>query len=82
MMLVIEGLRAPAEVKVLGAAAEGLAFGGGKATAGKFAHAVKANDQAPPSPERGAVRCWRGWSAPWARTICFARRQDRALSPR
>lgn len=55
MMLVIQGLVSPVEVTVLREAAQDLAFGDGKATAGKFAREVKANDQASPSPERDAV---------------------------
>ena len=55
MMLVIQGLVSPAETRVLREAAQGLSFGDGKATAGKFAREVKANDQALPSPERAAI---------------------------
>lgn len=55
MMLAIEGLLSPVEAAVLCETAESLAFGDGKATAGKFARAVKANDQALPSPERDAL---------------------------
>ncbi|MBL9053536.1 MAG: Fe2+-dependent dioxygenase, partial [Tabrizicola sp.] len=55
MLLVIRGLVSPAEARVLREAAQDLTFGDGKATAGRFAREVKANDQALPSPERDAV---------------------------
>lgn len=55
MLLVIEGLIAPAEIAVLCDAARHLAFDDGKKTAGRFAVEVKANDQAAPSPERDAI---------------------------
>lgn len=55
MLLAIQGLISPVEARVLREAAGDLAFGDGKATAGKFAREVKANDQALPSPERDAV---------------------------
>lgn len=54
-MLVIQGLIPPAEAAVLREAARELAFADGKATAGRFAREVKANDQAAPSPERDAI---------------------------
>lgn len=55
MMLVIEALLDPAETMALRAAATGLAFGDGRATAGRHASEVKANDQALPAPELDAV---------------------------
>ncbi|MFN3992515.1 MAG: Fe2+-dependent dioxygenase [Tabrizicola flagellatus] len=55
MMLVIQGLIPPAEAAVLREAARELDFADGKATAGRFAREVKANDQAAPSPEREAI---------------------------
>lgn len=54
-MIVIENLLTPAEVAALRDMARGLAFGDGKATAGRHAREVKANDQALPSPELDAV---------------------------
>lgn len=54
-MLVIEGLLSAVEASVMREAAGGLAFGDGRATAGKFARTVKANDQAMASPELDAV---------------------------
>lgn len=54
-MLVIQGLIPPAEAAVLREAARELDFADGKATAGRFAREVKANDQAAPSPEREAI---------------------------
>jgi PKHD-type hydroxylase len=55
MMLVIEGLIAPAEIAVLRDAAGALAFDDGKKTAGRFVREIKANDQAATSPERDAI---------------------------
>lgn len=55
MLLVIEGLLTPVEVPVLRAAAVDLSFADGAKTAGRFARAVKANDQATASPERDAL---------------------------
>lgn len=54
-MLAILGLLSPAETAVLREAAAALAFDDGKATAGRFAREVKANDQAAASPERDAI---------------------------
>ena len=54
-MLVIEGLLSAVEVTVMREAAGELTFGDGRATAGKFARDVKANDQAMASPELDAV---------------------------
>lgn len=55
MLLAIEALIPPAEVAVLRGAAGALAFGDGRATAGKYAREVKANDQALPSEALDAV---------------------------
>ncbi len=54
-MLVIEGVLSPAEAAILCREAQGLAFEDGKLTAGRFAQAVKANDQAAVTPEREAI---------------------------
>lgn len=54
-MIVIENLLTPAEVAALRDMARGLSFGDGRATAGRHAREVKANDQALPSPELDAV---------------------------
>lgn len=54
-MLAIQGLLSPAETAILREAAAALAFDDGKATAGRFARVVKANDQAAASPERDAI---------------------------
>ena len=54
-MIVIENLLVPAEVAALCEMARGLSFGDGRATAGRHAREVKANDQALPSPELDAV---------------------------
>ncbi len=55
MLVVVEGLLAPAEVQVLAEAARSLTFDDGKKTAGRFVAAVKANDQAAATPERDAI---------------------------
>lgn len=55
MILAIDQLLSPAEAGALRDTAKGLAFGDGKATAGRFAREVKANDQAVASPERDAL---------------------------
>jgi PKHD-type hydroxylase len=54
-MLVIENILSDAEISALRDAASGLAFGDGRATAGRHAALVKANDQALPCPELDAV---------------------------
>ena len=54
-MLVIDGVLAAAEAKVLDQAARGLDFDDGRKTAGKFAREVKANDQAAATPARDAI---------------------------
>lgn len=55
MMMLIQGLLTPIEAKVLRQTAADLAFGDGRATAGKHARTVKANDQALPSPKLDLV---------------------------
>ncbi len=54
-MLALQGVLAPAEARVLADAARELTFDDGRKTAGRFARAVKANDQAAASPERDAI---------------------------
>lgn len=54
-MLVIGEVLTPVEANVLLAEAQGLAYDDGAKTAGRFARAVKANDQAAPSPAREAI---------------------------
>jgi PKHD-type hydroxylase len=55
MLMLIENLLARAEVAALRDAAVGLSFGDGRATAGRHARTVKANDQALPAPELEAI---------------------------
>lgn len=55
MLLVIENILTRAEAAALREVAAGLPFGDGKATAGRFAREVKANDQALPSVELDAI---------------------------
>jgi PKHD-type hydroxylase len=55
MILAIENLLSPAEAGAWRETAAALAFGDGRATAGRYAREVKANDQAAPSPGRDAL---------------------------
>ena len=55
MLLAIESVLDPVQTSVLGKAAAALVFEDGGKTAGRFARAVKANDQATATPERDAV---------------------------
>jgi PKHD-type hydroxylase len=55
MLIALSGLLAPAEVGAVREAAGTLEFGDGRATAGRRAREVKANDQALPSPARDAI---------------------------
>lgn len=55
MFLVLPAVLTPAETAVLAETAAGLPFDDGRATAGRFAKEVKANDQAAASPERDAI---------------------------
>ena len=54
-MIALSGLLAPAEVGAIRDAIQRLEFGDGRATAGRRAREVKANDQALPSPARDAI---------------------------
>ncbi|WP_347312442.1 Fe2+-dependent dioxygenase [Defluviimonas sp. SAOS-178_SWC] len=56
MFLAIDGILTQSEAAVLRGAAETLAFADGRATAGKIARAIKANDQAVPSDDLDAIR--------------------------
>ena len=55
MLLVVENLLSNQDVVALRAAALGLTFGDGRATAGRFAQEVKANDQALACPDLDAI---------------------------
>ena len=55
MLIALTGLLSPAEVLAVRDSAGRLEFGDGRATAGRRARAVKANDQALPSPARDAI---------------------------
>ena len=55
MLIALTGLLAPAEVGAIRDAAAKLEFGDGRATAGRRAREVQANDQALPSPARDAI---------------------------
>ena len=54
-MIALTGLLTPAEVGAIRDAIQTLEFGDGRATAGRRAREVKANDQALPSPARDAI---------------------------
>ena len=55
MFLTIPDLLTAAEVAAIQQAARSMPFGDGRATAGRYAQAVKANDQASPSPALDAL---------------------------
>ncbi|KKL13547.1 hypothetical protein LCGC14_2524650, partial [marine sediment metagenome] len=55
MLLAIDNLLSSPEVEALRASAEGLEFGDGRESAGRFAREVKANDQARSSDELDAI---------------------------
>ena len=55
MFLAIENILTPAEVAAIRAEAATLSFQDGRATAGRYAREVKANDQATASPARDAI---------------------------
>lgn len=55
MLLALEAVLSPAEAAALCEKAAPLDFADGRATAGRFAREVKANDQARPSPARAEV---------------------------
>ncbi|MCV2870594.1 Fe2+-dependent dioxygenase [Defluviimonas sp. WL0002] len=56
MFLALERVLSTEEAGALRDAAAALSFGDGRASAGRFAQAVKANDQALPSPDLEAIR--------------------------
>ncbi|MCX8508391.1 MAG: Fe2+-dependent dioxygenase [Rhodobacteraceae bacterium] len=56
MLLAIEQVLTKAEAAAVKAAAQGLEFGDGKATAGRFVREIKANDQALASPGLEALQ--------------------------
>jgi len=55
MILAVDGVLTPAEVSAAWDTAATLAFDDGRATAGRYAREVKANDQATPSKKRDAL---------------------------
>ncbi|MDI3338725.1 Fe2+-dependent dioxygenase [Defluviimonas aestuarii] len=56
MFIAIDGVLNANDVAALKGAAETLSFADGRATAGKIAREIKANDQAAPSPELEAIQ--------------------------
>ena len=80
MLLVLEALLGRAELAAIRDAARDLDYADGKATAGRFARAVKANDQAMPSPELEAIRA-RGTAALAAHPVFQSAARPRALTP-
>ncbi len=80
MFLAIDSLLTQVEVSAIREAAATLAFADGRATAGKHAATVKANDQAVPSPELAAVQAMA--EAALARNPLFASAaRPRAVTP-
>lgn len=80
MLLALEGVLSPTEAAALCEAARALDFADGRATAGRFAQTVKANDQAAPSPGRSDV-LKQVEAALAAHPLFRAAARPRALSP-
>lgn len=80
MLLVIEGVLSAVEAQVLREAAADLPFEDGARTAGRFARAVKANDQAAPGAERDALLA-KVERALAANPVFRAAARPRALTP-
>lgn len=80
MILALESVLAPAEAAVLCTEAEALAFGDGRATAGRYAREVKANDQATPSAARDAILA-RAEAALRAHPVFASAARPRAMTP-
>lgn len=80
MFLVLDGILTPAEAAVLRAAADGLGFADGKATAGRIAREIKANDQAAPSAELDAIRA-KATAALTAHPVFASAARPKAMTP-
>jgi PKHD-type hydroxylase len=80
MFLAITGILTAPEVATLHQGAAGLTFADGKATAGRIARQVKANDQAAPSPARDAILA-KAKAAILAHPVFAAAARPRAMTP-
>ncbi len=80
MILVLQEVLAPAEAAVLLRESAGLGFGDGRATAGRYAREVKANDQALPSTARDAILA-RAEAALRAHPVFASAARPRAMTP-
>ncbi len=80
MLLAIDRLLSATEAGALRASADTLDFSDGKASAGRYAREVKANDQAAPSPARDAVLAKVAKARPANEIFTLAAR-PRAMTP-
>ncbi|OYX45067.1 MAG: Fe2+-dependent dioxygenase [Rhodobacterales bacterium 32-67-9] len=80
MFLAIDGILAPAEAAALRGAAEALTFADGRASAGRFAREIKANDQAVASDDLDAIRA-KAMDALTAHPVFTAAARPKAMTP-
>lgn len=80
MFLAIDGILTPAETNALRGVAENLTFADGRATAGRIAQAIKANDQAVPSADLDAIRA-KATAALMAHPVFAAAARPKAMTP-
>jgi PKHD-type hydroxylase len=80
MFLAIDAILTPAEATALCTAAESLVFADGRATAGRIAREIKANDQAVASAELEAIRA-RVTDALMAHPVFVAAARPKAMTP-
>ena len=80
MFLAIDGILSPVEARAIGDAASGMAFGDGRATAGRIAREIKANDQALPDDDLEAIRA-RVQEALTAHPVFNAAARPKAMTP-
>ncbi len=80
MFLAIDGILTPAETAALRDAAGGLDFTDGRATAGRVAREIKANDQAVPSDDLEAIRA-KATAALMAHPVFAAAARTKAMTP-
>lgn len=80
MFLAIDAILTPAQAAALRTAAETLAFSDGRATAGRIAREIKANDQAVASADLDAIRA-RATDALMAHPVFTAAARPKAMTP-
>lgn len=80
LLIAIEQILSPAELAAIRSAAAEMPFGDGKASAGRYAREVKANDQAAPSDALEAIRARVG-SALAAHPVFHSAARPKALTP-